>query len=85
MSVRPLDIDPRHCLIDGRWQACQSGRTLELKNPSDGTLLCEIARGSAQDIDAAVDAATRALDGPWSTLTAFERGRILAKIGQLFS
>ncbi|WP_391481088.1 aldehyde dehydrogenase family protein [Nereida sp. NH-UV-3] len=83
MSVRPLDIDPRHCLIDGRWQACESGRTLELKNPSDGTILYEIARGSAQDIDAAVDAANRALDGPWSTLTAFERGRILAKIGQL--
>ena len=83
MSVRPLDIDPRHCLIDGRWQACQSGQTLELKNPSDGTLLCEIARGSAQDIDAAIDSATRALDGPWSTLTTFERGRILAKIGQL--
>jgi aldehyde dehydrogenase (NAD+) len=83
MSVRPLDIDPRHCLIDGRWQACESGQTLELKNPSDGTLLCEIARGSAEDIDAAVDAATRALDGPWSSLTAFERGRILAKIGQL--
>jgi aldehyde dehydrogenase (NAD+) len=83
MSVRPLNVDPRHCLINGRWQACESGQTLELKNPSDGTVLCEIARGSAHDIDAAVDAATRALDGPWRSFTAFERGRILTKIGRL--
>jgi aldehyde dehydrogenase (NAD+) len=54
-----------------------------LRNPSDGTTLCQIARGDAADIDRAVGAADAALAGDWGKLTGFERGRVLAKIGVL--
>ena len=82
MPVRPLNIDPSNCFIAGAWVAPLSGETLALTDPSDGTTLCHIARGRADDIDAAVGAAEAALSGDWGKATAAERGRVLAKIGQ---
>ena len=82
MSIRPLGIMPDTCLINGRWVKPQGGETLELINPSDGTAICSIAKGGAEDIDAAVQAAQHALEGPWGRMPAFERGRILSQIGQ---
>ncbi len=76
-------FDPGQVLIAGAWRAGDSGETLPLRNPSDGSLLAEIARGNAADIDAAVAAARAALDGPWGQLTAAERGRILLKMSAL--
>ena len=79
---------PEAChLINGDWVAPEAGGTLALTNPSDGTPLFTIARGSAVDVDRAVAAAGRArddvADGAWGRLTAVERGRVLARIGQL--
>ncbi|WP_299963488.1 aldehyde dehydrogenase family protein [uncultured Roseobacter sp.] len=83
MSIRPLGCDPSLCLIAGRWQAAQSGETHPLFDPSTGELLAQIARGQAADIDLAVTAAQAALDGAWGRMPAVERGRILARLGQL--
>ncbi|KIT17817.1 aldehyde dehydrogenase family protein [Jannaschia aquimarina] len=83
MTIRPLELDPSHCLIGGRWAPCESGQTLDLSNPSDGSTLCPIARGGAADIDRAVTAAREARRGAWGRMTAPERGRILARIGTL--
>ena len=77
---RPIAFDTRLVYIAGAWRAGDDGRTLPLHNPSDGTLLAHIARGNAADMDAAVNAARAALDGPWGTLTATERGRLLLKM-----
>ncbi|WP_281993305.1 aldehyde dehydrogenase family protein [Sulfitobacter geojensis] len=82
MTLRPLGIDPTQCFIGGRWVPSQSGETLDLRNPSDGSTLCAIAKGNAQDIDTAVQAAEAALASGWGKLANFERGRILARIGQ---
>ncbi|AHD02432.1 aldehyde dehydrogenase family protein [Leisingera methylohalidivorans] len=78
----PLWFDPALCLIGGNWRPAASGGTLPLANPSDGSEICRIARGSAADIDAAVHAAGAALDGGWGQMSALERGRILTRIGQ---
>ncbi len=83
MNVQPLGVDPGQCFIAGEWVPPASGETLELKNPSDGTTLCEIARGSSDDIDRAVQAAQAARTGDWGRMTAAERGRCLARIGLL--
>jgi aldehyde dehydrogenase (NAD+) len=71
------------CFIAGKWVAPLSGQFLELENPSDGSVICEIARGGAADIDAAVSAARSALNGSWGEKTAVERGRILTRMGQI--
>ncbi len=83
MSVKPLGLDPAQCFIGGDWCDPVSGGTLTLINPSDGSPLCEIAKGNAQDIDRAVAAAHDALAGPWGRSTAVERARILSRLGQL--
>ncbi|MDY7579138.1 aldehyde dehydrogenase family protein [Herbaspirillum sp. RTI4] len=70
-------------LIDGRWQAAQDERTIEVLNPCTGEAFTRIARGGQADIVLAVAAARRALDGPWGRMTATERGRLLQKLGQL--
>ncbi len=75
-----IPFDSSGVFIDGAWRACASGETLPLFNPSDGSLLAQIARGAAADIDAAVIAAQAALDGPWGQLSAAERGRVLLRM-----
>ena len=75
-----IPFDTRGVFIGDRWQPCASGETLPLFNPSDGTLLAQIARGGAADVDAAVAAARAALDGAWGRLTATERGRVLQRM-----
>ena len=76
-----IGFETRHVFIAGQWRAADTGGTLALLNPSDGTPLAQIARGKAADIDAAVQASQAALDGEWGALTATERGRILMAIG----
>ncbi len=78
-----LWFDPTLCLIGGAWVPSEEGKTIGLINPSDGSDLARIARGTAADIDTAVAAAQSALDGPWGRFTALERGRLLTRIGQL--
>lgn len=79
----PLWFDPALCLIGGQWRPAASGDTLTLVNPSDGSELARIARGGAEDIDAAVAAARAARAGAWGAMTATERGRVLSRIGQM--
>ena len=70
-------------LIDGKWVASVSGQTIDVINPCDGKSFTQIDRGNVADIDLAVAAAQRALDGAWGKMTATERGRILMRFGEL--
>ena len=64
--------------IDGRWTAATSERTLPVVNPATGKPFAEMACASRADVDAAVDAARRALDeGPWASMTGFARRSLL--------
>lgn len=83
MSLPKLPFATDKCLIGGRWIAPQTGDTIDLINPSDGSFLAPIAAGGAADIDAAVTAARNAFDNSWSQSTATDRGRILSKLSAL--
>lgn len=72
--------------IDG--QACtpQGGEWFETQNPYTGEAWAEIPRGDARDVDAAVQAAHRALTcGPWGQLTPTQRGALMRKLGDLIA
>ena len=84
-SAKPTWFDSDKCFIDGRWVDAQSGKRLPIEDPSRGVEIGEIARGEAADVDAAVEAAERALAGDWGKLTATERGRLLAKLAELIT
>ena len=83
MSLPKLPFATDKCLIGGRWIAPQTGDTIDLINPSNGSFLAPIAAGGAADIDAAVTAARNAFDNSWSKSTATDRGRILSKLSAL--
>ncbi len=68
--------------IGGEWRAAKDGGVLPLENPSTGEMIGQIAAAQVADVDAAVEAARTALDGPWGGLTAAERGRLLSTMGQ---
>lgn len=70
-------------LINGQWGKATCGATIDVINPCNGESFTTMARGMADDIDLAVKAAQKALDGPWGRMTATERGRILQRFGQL--
>ncbi len=70
-------------LIDNQWTAAGSGETIEVLNPCNAEVFTSISRGTAEDINRAVAAARRALDGAWGKLTATERGRLMQKLAQL--
>jgi phenylacetaldehyde dehydrogenase len=83
-SVEEFIGAPRQLFINGQWADAASGRTFDTPNPATGETLARIAEGDAEDIDRAVRAARRAFEeGPWSRMTASERGRIIWRIGDL--
>lgn len=83
MTLAALWYPTDKCFINGRWQPPANGETLPLENPSSGQVIGQIARGSKDDIDAAIAAASAARSGDWGRLPAFERGRLLGQMGRL--
>lgn len=80
MPLGFLGRRPDDCFIGGAWVPPAGRETLPLIDPSTGSPLCDIARGGAPDIEAAVAAAQLAREGDWGRATAAERGRILQAI-----
>lgn len=83
MTELALWFDPSKCLINGEWVVPIKGGTLPLYDPSNGAEIGSIARGTAEDIDAAVASAEAARSGPWGRMSAAERGRILMRLGRM--
>ncbi|WP_417701032.1 aldehyde dehydrogenase family protein [Pseudophaeobacter sp.] len=70
-------------LIGNAWVPAQSGRVLPVVSPVDGMTFSEIPDSDAADVDLAITAARDAFEtGPWSKLTAVERGRLMLKLSQ---
>src|SRR5262245_54410514 len=75
---------PGRLLIDGAWTDARGGRTFSTINPADETEITTVAEAGAEDVDLAVAAGRRAFEsGPWSRMTAADRGKILWKMGEL--
>jgi acyl-CoA reductase-like NAD-dependent aldehyde dehydrogenase len=72
----------RQLFINGEWRDAAGGKTIEVINPATEEVIAEVASAEQGDVDAAVAAARAAFDGPWSKLSARERGRIVWKIGE---
>ncbi|TDU31682.1 aldehyde dehydrogenase (acceptor) [Panacagrimonas perspica] len=74
---------PGLLLIDGESVPAVSGRTFETIDPATGKVLGQVADGDAADIDRAVAAARRALEGPWSRFKPIDRQRVLLRLADL--
>jgi len=77
-------LKPGKLFINGDWVDAASGKTFNTVNPATEKVLVAVAEGDRADIDRAVIAARRALEsGPWSSMSARDRGRLLFRLARL--
>src|SRR5262245_54692047 len=76
----PLAGKQLPCLIDGEF--VRGDRSFEDINPVNGLIICTVSEADAELVDRAVQAARRALRGPWGRLTTAERCALLRKVAE---
>ena len=70
--------------LDGRFEPGEA--RFESLDPATGLAWATMPEARAGDVDRAVVAAERALlEGPWATMTASQRGRLLYRLADLFA
>ncbi len=71
-------------LIENRWVDPVDGGTFNTYNPATGEVIAKVAAAGTADVDKAVKAARRALEaGPWNTMDAADRGRLIFRLADL--
>ena len=68
--------------INNKWHDAADGKTMDVVNPATEEVIAVVPSAAQGDVDLAVAAARAALDGPWSQLSARERGRLVWAIGE---
>ncbi|MFF5020915.1 acetaldehyde dehydrogenase ExaC [Micrococcus luteus] len=75
-----VEFKPRYeHFIGGEWTPPVKGQYFENVTPVTGKVFCEVARGTAEDIDVALDAAWKAAPA-WGATSAAERALVLHRI-----
>ena len=75
-----IAVEQKQLLINNEWRPSSSGQTMEVVNPATEDVIAEVAAAGTSDVDAAVEAARAALNGPWGTMSARDRGRLVSKL-----
>ncbi|CAI8056591.1 Cytosolic 10-formyltetrahydrofolate dehydrogenase [Geodia barretti] len=75
---------PHQIFINGQFVDSISGKTYQPINPTTEQPICDISASGAEDVEVAIQAAQRAFDsGPWRTMNARDRGKILYRLADL--
>ncbi|KAK0412746.1 hypothetical protein QR680_006381 [Steinernema hermaphroditum] len=71
--------------INNEFRKSVSGKTFETFNPATGEKICDLAEGQKEDVDLAVEAATKAFKtgSPWRRMDASQRGQLLYRLADL--
>ena len=70
--------------INGKYEASESGKTFEVKNPSTEEVIATVSEASEKDVDKAVKAAKDAFDnGEWTKMDADSRSQLIYKFAEL--
>jgi aldehyde dehydrogenase (NAD+) len=81
-NVKPPVDSIYKLYIGGQWVEGTSGKTLTSYNPGNGEELAKFVDASNEDVDRAVEAATKAFE-TWRNTSVVERSTILLKIADL--
>ena len=73
---------PHRLLIDGEWTH-GSGAPIAVENPAREVTLTHVESASGANVDAAVAAARRALQGPWGRMSGRDRARVMFRFAEL--
>jgi len=76
---------PHQLFINNQFvDSSNPAKKLDVINPADETIICQVECATAADVDRAMDAAGAAFhDGEWPRMNARERGRLLLKLADL--
>jgi aldehyde dehydrogenase (NAD+) len=82
--LESIAADIGFSFINNEWVKGVDGKTFEVINPSDESVIVSVAEATEKDVDLAVAAARKAFEGPWRKETPENRGRLLVKLADLF-
>jgi aldehyde dehydrogenase (NAD+) len=75
---------PTGLFINGEFVKGVEGKTFEVINPSDESVICSVHEATEKDVDIAVKAARVAFEGEWRKIAPEQRGRLLNKLADKF-
>ena len=58
-----VSVTQHKMFVGGEWVESSSGETMEVLNPATGEVIAEVPRGTAEDVERAVDAAREGVGG----------------------
>ncbi|KAI8043653.1 hypothetical protein M5D96_004986 [Drosophila gunungcola] len=74
---------PTQLFINGEFVDAEGKRTLDIVNPTDEEVLCQVACATANDVDKAVQAAHSAFYGSWKQISSRQRGQLMLNLADL--
>jgi (Z)-2-((N-methylformamido)methylene)-5-hydroxybutyrolactone dehydrogenase len=81
-----MEMEKFKMYIDGEFVEAASGEWFDSFDPFTGEVWSQVAAGGTTDVNRAVEAAHRAFtQGPWSEMTASQRGMLVHKLGDLIA
>lgn len=81
---KAVNIGSTKLLINNEWIESVSGKRFETIDPTNGEVICDVAKADSADVDRAVEAACRAFtSGDWPKMSATKRGELLYKLADL--
>jgi aldehyde dehydrogenase (NAD+) len=83
LEIHPDPMTTHQLLIDGADRLSSDGALMDVVNPATEDVIAQVPSATDADVDLAVAGARAALNGPWSQLSARERGRMLWALGDL--
>ena len=83
-ALRALPVPGFNHLIDGKHVAASDGGVMDVVSPLNGQVLTTVARGTVQDMEAAIAAARASFeDGRWAGQAPAARKKVLLKWADL--
>jgi len=85
MANQNQEIKFTKLFIDNHFVESKSSKHYQVINPATGKVLANIAEGTRDDVELAVQAAKRAfkMDQPWRVMDASDRGKLLLRLVEL--
>jgi len=86
MFERKSGVTTFKCFIDGAWVPSETGAYFETEDPFLGTVWAKIPKCDERDVDKAVLAARRALEGSeWADMHPSMRGQLMRRLADLIT
>lgn len=82
MELKEKSLFKQECLIGGEWVKAASGKTIEVRNPVDNSVVGSVPSLSKAEVEKAIVAAEKAWP-VWRAMTALQRSAIMKKWSEL--